>query len=178
MRLELRELALNDGEDVREMLREIGPGEAGFAFSASSAEPSEFPRFLKRQNDMAHAVGIDLNILVPQTTYWLYAGDRPVGIGRLRHYLNDYLRIHGGHIGYMIRQSERKRGYGCALLAQLLLKAHEKGIEDAFLTCNDDNTGSRKIIEHNGGELESIVDGECRYWIKAHFQATIPRKSS
>lgn len=166
MIVELKELSLSDGLDIFDMLKEIGPGENGFMNSGHDIEYEDFPAYLKRQVDMAKGIGIDLNIYVPQTTYWLYVDNRPVGNGRLRHYLNDNLRKLGGHIGYCIRPSERGKGYGNLILKELLAKAWEKGIKEALVTCKESNTRSRKIIEHNGGKLEDITNGECRYWIK------------
>lgn len=37
---------------------------------------------------------------------------------------------------------------------------------DLLLTCDDDNIGSRRVIEANGGVLETVTDGTCRYWIR------------
>lgn len=166
MKIELKELSLNDGRDVHEMLQEIGPGENGINNSAYNIAYQDFPSYLKRQVDMSDGIGIDLNIYVPQTTYWLYVNDRPVGICRLRHRLNDNLRIVGGHIGYCIRPSERGKGYGNLILAEVLKKAQMKGINDVLITCHDDNIASRKVIEHNSGVLGDINDHRCRYWIK------------
>ena len=48
------------------------------------------------------------------------------------------------------------------------------GLEKVLITCNDDNIGSAKFIENNGGILQDIiknvVDGKKiytkRYWIE------------
>lgn len=165
MTAELRELSLNDGPDVLEMLREIGPGENGFTNSGHDLEPQDFPEYLKVQIDMASGIGIDLDRYVPQTRYWLYVDGRPVGVGKLRHYLNDSLMIEGGHIGYAIRPSERGKGYGTLMLRLLLERAREKGIAEVLVTCREDNILSRKVIERNGGVLDDVVKGGCRYWI-------------
>ena len=53
-----------------------------------------------------------------------------------------------------------------------MLEAKKMGFEKVLLTCNDDNVGSAKIIEANGGVLENILEPEeegdskkrC-YWI-------------
>jgi predicted acetyltransferase len=45
------------------------------------------------------------------------------------------------------------------------------GLARVLLTCDEDNLGSRKIIESNGGELENIIAVEGwpvkarHYWI-------------
>lgn len=166
MNIELRELSPSDGRDVYEMIQEIGPGENGFGNAGYDMEYHDFPEYLRVQADMAMGIGIDLARYVPQTTYWLFVDDRPVGIGKLRHYLNDFLRSGGGHIGYTIRPSERGKGHGNTILRELLRKAKEKGIEEVLMTCDERNAISRKVIEHNGGELEDIRDGKCRYWVR------------
>lgn len=89
----------------------------------------------------------------------------PVGIGKLRHALNDQLRKSGGHIGYCIRPSERGKGYGTILLAELLKRAAGMGLEEVMLTCEQNNVTSRKVIEANKGKLNAIEDGKCNYWI-------------
>lgn len=166
MTIELRELSLDDGRDIWEMIREIGPGENGFENTGYDMEYAEFPNYLKEQSDMAQGIGIDLDRYVPQTRYWLIVNGRPVGLGKLRHYLNDNLMKLGGHIGYTIRPTERGKSYGNLILKELLKKASEKGIREVLVTCSESNVFSRKVIENNGGNLESVTDEECRYWIR------------
>jgi len=166
MVVELRELGLDDGMDIFEMIREVGPGENGFGNSGYDMEYADFPEYLRGQMDMAKGVGMDRTRYVPQTRYWLFVDGRPVGIGKLRPCLNDNLRRIGGHIGYTIRPSERGKGYGNLILRELVKKARERGVEEVLLTCSEDNSRSRKVIEHNGGELQDISEGECRYWIR------------
>ncbi len=123
-------------------------------------------RYLERQSTNERRDG-----LVPETFYWLI--DDGVYIGRLslRHYLNDRLLQFGGHIGYEIRPTKRRMGYGKALLHLGLEKARRQGITRALVTCDDDNIGSAKIIEANGGIHENTVllnhraVPTRRYWI-------------
>ena len=164
--VELRELSLDDGRDVFDMIREVGPGESGFVNSGHDLACEDFPVYLRGQADMSRGIGLDPTRHVPETRYWLFVDGRPVGIGKLRHYLNDSLKAIGGHIGYTIRPSERRKGYGNLILRELLREARKKGIKEALLTCDEDNLPSRKIMERNGGELESISEGKCRYWIR------------
>ena len=76
-----------------------------------------------------------------------------------------------GHIGYDIRPSKRKQGYGSKILELALPKAKELDIERVLLTCDETNTGSRRIIEKNGGVLENQVKNpetgvdKLRFWI-------------
>lgn len=110
---------------------------------------------------------------VPESTFWLVRNDNViVGTSSLRHELNEHLRKVGGHIGFDIRPSERQKGYGTAILAFTLEKARELGLKRVLVTCDDDNIGSAKIIEKNGGILEDkysndeLEQPKRRYWIE------------
>lgn len=108
---------------------------------------------------------------VPQTTLWLVEGEDFIGRVSIRHSLTEFLLREGGHIGYDIRPSRRNRGYGTKILELALPRARVLGIDRVLVTCSETNTGSRKIIEANGGVLENIVTvadgkpGKMRYWI-------------
>ncbi len=91
---------------------------------------------------------------VPYSTFWLSAGRYLLGRTTIRQHLTPELEHEGGHIGYDIRPSERRKGYGAVFLKLTLEKAREMGLKQVLLTCDTDNVGSAKIIEKNGGELE------------------------
>lgn len=111
---------------------------------------------------------------VPQTTYWLIDKDEFIGEITIRHYLTESLLRYGGHIGYGIRFSKWNKGYGTKMLALALKKAKNMGINKVLITCDEDNYGSAKIIENNGGVLENVVENTIdgkkiktkRYWIE------------
>ena len=132
---------------------------------------NNFNNYLDKWNRDSEGVNL-AHDRVPQTVYWLIVNNVYVGRVSIRHTLNDHLLKVGGHIGYDIIPSERKKGYGTALLKFALIKAKEFGIDKALLTCDEDNIGSRKIIEGAGGILENIIEGEnnepnkCRFWIQ------------
>jgi predicted acetyltransferase len=89
---------------------------------------------------------------------WLTDGDEYLGQSSIRPELcTAYLITYGGHIGYSIRPGRRKRGYGRAILALTLEASREMGLKKVLVTCDSDNTGSRKIIESNGGRFESTM---------------------
>ncbi|MBN1440519.1 MAG: GNAT family N-acetyltransferase [Anaerolineales bacterium] len=107
---------------------------------------------------------------VPATLYFLTGGGgRILGAIHFRHELNDTLMRRGGHIGYGIRQSERRKGYATAMLRQLLEDVPSKGCRKVLLTCGDGNLGSIGAIERCGGVLENKAEREGeilrRYWI-------------
>ena len=111
--------------------------------------------------------------LVPATQF-IYVREedgRVVGMLQIRHYFNDHLRLYGGHIGYSVRPSERRKGYATAMLHDALPHCRELGITDVLISCLTDNEGSRRTILANGGVYESTVhEPELnrdldRYWI-------------
>lgn len=112
---------------------------------------------------------------VPSSVYWLMRDDTTIlGMLCLRHWLNERLRQHGGHIGYAVRPSERGKGRATRMLALALEKARQRGLERVLLTCNQANRASARVIEKNGGVLEAqrpiMLRGEprmsCYYWIE------------
>lgn len=95
---------------------------------------------------------------VPSTTFWLIDNGEFVAHLNVRHSLNDYLRKVGGNIGYAVRPSRQKMGYGSKILELALPKVRELGILRPLVTCDESNVASRKIIEKNGGVLRDSVD--------------------
>jgi predicted acetyltransferase len=110
---------------------------------------------------------------VPTTFLFAFAGERIVGRVTIRHGLNEVLERDGGHVGYVVVPEFRRRGYATAILASALRIAGEQyGLQRVLLTVDDDNVGSIRTIEKNGGLFEGMVSGadedrpKRRYWIE------------
>ncbi len=111
--------------------------------------------------------------LVPAYTYFLIREEdnKIVGMIDLRLGLNEYLRNFGGHIGYSVRPSERKKGYNKINLYLILQVAQNHGLEKVLITCTEKNEGSKKTILSLGGKFEKNnydeSDSETMelYWI-------------
>lgn len=108
---------------------------------------------------------------IPETVYWLVDGKKYIGKTAIRHRLTPFLRQIGGHIGYEIRPSERKKGYGSMILKLALPKARVLGIKKVRISCDAANVGSRRIIEKNGGVFDTQISQgrglpkKLRFWI-------------
>ena len=132
---------------------------------------ANFEAFIERER--SHAEGKNQQEgYVPQTEFWLVDGGEYIGHVRVRQRLTEHLLQIGGHIGYDIRPGKRGKGYGNKILALGLQKAREMGIEKVRITCDVDNVPSRKIIEKNGGVLDSEIPNpetgvnKARFWIE------------
>jgi predicted acetyltransferase len=106
---------------------------------------------------------------VPFTELWMADGDEYLGRISLRHRLNELLYTWGGHIGYAVRPSARRRGCATRAVELMLPVCAELGIDPVLITCDPDNIGSRKAIEANGGVYEDTREGKLRYWVPARL---------
>lgn len=110
---------------------------------------------------------------VPSETFMLIRekDNKLLGIINIRLALNKALLEHGGHIGYSIRPTERRKGYNSYQLYQALKLCNKLDIKKVLITCNKDNIASSKSIKKFGGILENeVIDPTDniltqRYWI-------------
>jgi predicted acetyltransferase len=132
--------------------------------------PECFEEFVERVR--SHSRGENLQQgYVPQSDYWLVDDGEFIGGVGIRHRLSEHLLAVGGHIGYDIRPSRRRQGYGTKILELALPKARQLGLARVLVTCDVTNLASRRIIEKNGGVLENQVPNpetgidKLRFWI-------------
>ena len=134
-------------------------------------EEMPFSRYLEVLSEMERGVNLRSPDHVPTTFLFAFVGNRIVGRSAIRHSLNAVLQRVGGHIGYVVVPEFRRRGYATTILRLSLQIASELGLRRVLLTCDDDNVGSIRTIEKNGGVLENIVTGpdldkpKRRYWV-------------
>ena len=106
-----------------------------------------------------------------QYIYVRVADNRILGMIQFRHYFNEFLEKYGGHIGYSVRPSERRKGYAKLMLADCLHICKTYGLRRVLITCIKENEASKLTILANGGIYESTVYCEPddvyleRYWV-------------
>lgn len=158
--------AHRDGDGPLAQEADPTTGFEGYSFTREGlADPAEFRRFVQvRRADELPATPRPSG-WVPCTYLWVVEDEEYVGSVSLRHELTEVLLRQGGHVGYSIRPSARRRGHASAALRQALELAAEMGLEQVLLCCAADNLASRTIIERAGGRYEDSRAGQRRYWV-------------
>lgn len=78
-----------------------------------------------------------------------------MGVCDLRIGYNDRL-YYGGHIGYTVDKEYRGHHYAAKACKLLFSLAKRHDMEYLYITCNPDNSASRKTCEYLHGELLGI----------------------
>jgi predicted acetyltransferase len=128
--------------------------------------------FLQSNDEQRHGLNPS-TYRVRGTQLGAFVDGELVGRASLRFELNEFFAERGGHVGYGVAPAHRRKGYATEILSQSLVILRDEGVERVLVTCGSDNVGSARVIEHNGGVLESIappVEGDAleirRYWIE------------
>ena len=92
---------------------------------------------------------------VPALTYFYIReeDDKILGMINMRLALNEFLKREGGHIGYCIRPTERRKHYATDMLNDALRVYDTLGIKEIILTCDKSNIASAGVIKNCNGEL-------------------------
>ena len=123
-----------------------------------------------KMKDQEYAKSVDR---CPSKTFLLIRenDNRIVGSVNLRWNLTEAVLKFGGHIGYGIRPTERRKGYNKINLYMVLKEAKKVGLDRVMLDCVVSNLGSDNTIKALGGVLERCevdpYDNELTnvYWI-------------
>ena len=143
----------------------------GESYNHHKIAQEDFETYFRKVQDDSQSIDLP-DGYVPMTTFWMVRADRVIlGESRVRHYLTPMLEVEGGHIGYAIRPSERRKGYGTLILAQTLERARHLNLQRVFITCDTANVASARIIEKSGGILSGQAISKrsgvliSQYWI-------------
>lgn len=169
-KLILRALRIEDETSFRDAVCEFSASDTDIEFAFQYDGTSCFRDYVEMINAWPDGKHLPVQF-VPNTFYVGVLAGKIVGRLSLRHELNDYLERIGGHIGYCVIPSQRRRGHATEMLKQSLDFARVRGMNRALVTCDTDNIGSTKIILNNGGVFENTSNEpelkvqKNRYWI-------------
>ena len=146
------------------------------AFYAPARE--DFEKYVGALLDEEAGLNLKENY-VPCSHRWLVSpAYEVVGVARTRHRIDTpFLAENGGHIGYDVAPSSRRKGYGHQALAVALREARRLGLSRVLLYAAEENLASRAVIERGGGILESVAFSDfwqeqlCKYWVSVPAEA-------
>lgn len=94
---------------------------------------------------------------VPSLTYFYVneSEDKIVGMVNIRLALNDFLRTEGGHIGYSVRPTERRKHYATNMLKEAIKVCKTIGIDEVIVSCDKTNLASANVIKNCNGQLDT-----------------------
>lgn len=165
--LYLKEANYEDIEKEYEYIRDLPKDENGFTnpdfqISRKNFEEKALLSYINQSkgNDLPEGY-------VPCTTYFLWDNDEIVGLFRIRHHLNEFLRTGAGHIGYGIGKKYRGKGYATEGLRLTIEKAWTIIPEDEiYMSVHKDNPASLKVQQKNGAYIHHEDDKEFYTRIK------------
>ena len=147
--------------------------EEGFQFAFQLDQAKSWKSYLDQVQELA--LGRNLKFDMVQASYFLVFDNNDELVGRvsIRHSLNKHLYNLGGHIGYCVLPEFRLRGYATQILKWSIKFIKNIGVESILVTCDEDNIGSKKVIQNCGGVLckklpvfeQKDQKPKLRYWI-------------
>lgn len=150
----LKKINYEDIDEEYKAIKAMPANENGFENKYYNVTKEEFknniiPTLLKNSEGLELAEGY-----VPDTYFFLWDNDKIVGLFKIRHYLNDFLKRGPGHVGYGILPDSRGRGYATEGLKLAIEKCKEIIPEnEIYLSVHKDNLVSIKVQEKCGAYI-------------------------
>ena len=158
MNLKLKQLELDD--DCYDLLQHIDSNENLFINEVKGKSYDFYKEWLIKMDNWDKCIDLPEGY-TRQTIFWLYDNDVPIGIGKLRHTLNDKTRLYGGNIGYALDNRYRGKGIAKYFLSMLVEKAKELGIPEVIGTVEKYNIPANKVVISIGGKV--VAENDERY---------------
>ncbi len=171
MKIEVRELRLEDASDAAQVHKAMMELDNWQFLLSDYVQDEEFTGYIDRVSSWKDEATVPEGKVA--STFLVAIIDGKIA-GRLsiRHRLNDFLGLVGGHIGYGVAPEFRGQGVATYMLKYGLEFMKDRGDARVFISCHSENQASRRIIEKCGGEFAALVphpyeNGELfrTYWI-------------
>ncbi|MFM6940968.1 MAG: GNAT family N-acetyltransferase, partial [Candidatus Planktophila sp.] len=164
MKIEMRELRPEDALDAARVHKAVKDLDDWEFLLSNYVHDEEFCAYLDRVAAWKDESTVPEG-KVPSTFLIAVIDGKIAGRLSIRHRLNEFLALVGGHIGYGVTPEFRGQGIAIYMLEYGVNFARELGIERVFISCHSENDASRRVIEKCGGEFAALVphpyeDGE------------------
>jgi predicted acetyltransferase len=156
--IELRQLSKENGLAEYDMLQDIDANEYGFTNEVKGMTFEEYKEWLVNQDDYSKARNLPENF-IPQTTYFLYVDDQPVGIARIRHSSVIFLKSRVWELWLWHCKVHRGKGYGDILFKKVMEKCKLHGYSKVKSFVHVDNIASNKVFIRNGAVHLGVLNG-------------------
>ena len=126
----LRPLTVDDEAAARAAHEELAADDFAFLLAQrreEGAAPETWAEYAARLEDQRHGRRLDPGF-VPASFLVAEVDGVIVGRASVRHELNEFLAVWGGHIGYGVRPAYRRRGHAPAILRGCLALCADLGI--------------------------------------------------
>lgn len=171
MNIEMRELRPEDSGFAADIHREVMELDDWHFLLGNYVQDEEFCNYLDRVAQLKSVEKVPPG-MVPSTFLVAVIDGKIAGRLSIRHELNDFLALTGGHIGYGVVPEFRGKGVATAMLRYGIDFCRDLGIEQIYITCRVTNLASRAVIEKCGGVFARIVEDPNKngdsfrtYWI-------------
>ncbi|NQW30195.1 MAG: hypothetical protein HQ472_06765 [Ignavibacteria bacterium] len=105
--LTLRPLNIGDEQEFLSAHRATSPDFPNFLHYYE--EGMEFGKYIERLAEVEEGINLPSHKIVPSSFLFAFDGERIVGRTSIRHRLNEFLMVEGGHIGYAVVPEFRRR---------------------------------------------------------------------
>lgn len=172
--LYLKKINYEDIEEEYRAIKKMLPNENGFENKYYNVTKEEFekkviPKLLKNSEGLELPEGY-----VPDTYFFLWDDNSIVGLFKIRHYLNEYLKQGAGHIGYGILPDSRGKGYAKKGLMLAIEECRKIIPEDEiYLSVHKDNPISLKVQLACGAYIVGETEDEYLTRIKLNDKKDI-----
>ena len=170
----LKKINFEDIDEEYKAITKIPYNENGFGNEYWNVSKENFkneiiPKLLKNSEGMELPEGH-----VPDSYFFLWNNQNIVGLFKIRHYLNDFLKQGSGHIGYAILKEYRGNGYATKGL-KLALEECRKLVKDEeiYLSSHKNNPASLKVQMKCGAYLCGEKEDEYLTRIKLNNNRNI-----
>lgn len=152
--LTLKKINLEDADEEYKAIKILPKNENGFENKYHDVTEEQFKNVVIPEL-ISHSKGLDLpDGYVPETYFFLWDDKNIVGLFKIRHCLNDFLRSGPGHVGYGILPQYRGKGLATEGLKLAIKEARKIVSEDEiYMSVHKDNPASLKVQQKCGAYL-------------------------